>query len=174
MEQITQELDVPVAVVPERTPRRWGATNIVLAVGIVVGLVAATVFAVLALGAGSDADDARQRTNTLRARMIVLEHRATAADARRDRLVDLRKTAADRIEELGTALDASEAAQNAYVDVSNRAAAQHNAGDPDGAATTFRGEGQAAFDQLAEKVAAADRALVAVQAAIDDLEEELR
>jgi hypothetical protein len=174
MEQIAEVPDVTTDAELPATKQRWGATNVVLAVGIVVGLVAATTFLVLALGAGSDADDARQRTDALRHRMIVLQERATAAERRRDHLIELRDAAARRAEELGIALGASEEAQNSYVDVTNRAAAQHNAGDPDGATATFRGDGQAAFERLAERVAAADRALVAVQAAIDDLEEELR
>ncbi len=174
MDPITEAVEVRGVEVPESTKRRWGSTNVVLAVGIVVGLVAATVFGVLALGAGSDADAARQRTGTLRDRMSVLEGRALVAQQRRDRLTELRTTAANRMDDLGTALDQSEAAQNAYVEISNRGADQHNAGDPGAAAATFRGEGQTAFDQLAGNVAAADRALVAVQDSIHDLEEELR
>jgi hypothetical protein len=106
--------------------------------------------------------------------MSVLEGRALVPQQRRDRITELRTTAVNRMDELGTALDESEAAQNTYVDISNRGADQHNAGDHGAAAATFRGEGQAAFDQFAGKIAAADRALVAVQDVVHDLEEELR
>jgi hypothetical protein len=174
VEQITASSDAIAEDVPAEESRRWGPTNVTLAVGIVLGLVAATIVTMLALGVGSDADDARQRTDALRGRTIVLQGRATATEKARDRLVELRKTALSRIEDLGAALGESEVTQNAYVDIVNRGADQHNAGDPGGAAATFRGEGQAAFDRMAEEVAAADRALVAVQTAIHDLEEALQ
>jgi hypothetical protein len=174
METISDAPDATPEPVTEPTKRRSRTTNVVLAAAIVVGLVAAIACAVLAFGAGSSADDARARTHALGSRMNALQERASAIRQRRDHLVELREAAAARVMDLGDALAASEDAENAYVDVTNRAADQHNAGDPAGAAATFHGAGQAALDRLAEKVAAADRALVAVQTAINDLEEDLR
>ena len=174
MEPVTEAVEAPTEDRPEPPTHRRSSTNVVLAVGVVVGLVAATILAVLAFGAGSDAEAARHRTDTLHHQIRGLAARATAAQERRDRLADLRDAAASRAEELGNALDASAAAQNAYADITNRAAEQYNAGDVGGATATFLGDGKTAFDQMAATVAEADRALVAVQTAIRDLEEEVR
>jgi hypothetical protein len=173
MEPVT-ELEAPIEDRPEPSTHRRSSTNVVLAVGIVVGLVAATILAVLAFGAESDAEAARHRTDTLHHQIRGLAARATAAQERRDRLTDLRDTAASRVEELGNALNGSAAAQNAYVEITNRAANQYNAGDVGGATAAFQGDGKTAFDQMVATVAEADRALVAVQTAIRELEEEVR
>jgi hypothetical protein len=153
---------------------RWGATNVTLVVAIVVGLAAATVFLVLTLGARSDATDARHHTGTLRHRTVVLQERASAAEQRRERIATLAEAARTHVMDLGTALGDTTSAENAYADAANRAVDLFNSGDTGGAASAFARDGQTALDNMAARVAAADQALAATRAAIQDLEEELR
>jgi hypothetical protein len=174
MQQTMNETPVeeePEAAMPSRP---WGTTNVILVVAIVVGLVAATVFVVLALGARSDATDTRHHTGMLRHRTLVLQGRASSAEQRRERITKLAEAAQAHVMELGTALGDTSSAENAYADAANRAVDIFNSGDTGGAAAAFARDGQATLDEMAARVAAADQALAATRAALQQLEEELR
>jgi hypothetical protein len=61
-------------------------------------------------------------------------------------------------------------AQNAFIDVVNRAAAADSSGDRAGVASAFRGDGASALATMVQKNAAVQRAVAALDSALTRLE----
>ena len=71
-------------------------------------------------------------------------------------------------------LDATNVAEQAYTDATNRAAVLYNSGDEAGSVAVFQTDGQVTLDELGRQVAATDTALESVRVAVLHLQEVVR
>ena len=172
MEPTTVVPAEPAAPVPERPRRSRLKIALVVTLAVLLGVVVAA--SAYGLSARSAASDDRAEAQSLRRRESALERRETSADHRREQVEDAVQTVETRFEELGRALDATNVAEQAYTDATNRAAVLYNSGDEAGSVAVFQTDGQVTLDELGRQVAATDTALESVRVAVLHLQEVVR
>lgn len=158
----------PAAPEAPEPPRRSHAGAVMLAVAAVFVAVAIVLVAV-GLDARSQASNDDDRTAALTAQRDASAKEQRAFDRERERVRELANAVSARTNRLNAALNDSVVAQNAFIDVVNRAADLYNGGDRAAAATVFRTEGAPALATMIDKNTEVQQAFTAARAALAQL-----
>ena len=157
----------PEASPPPPARRGIGALMFALAA---VFVVVAVVLLVVGLNARSDASHDDDRTAALSTATAASAEKQHTIDHRREQIRALANTVTARATAVNTAFNDMVTAQNAFIDVVNRAAALDSSGNRAGVAGEFRGDGASALATMVERNASVQKAVAAIGAALDRLE----
>ncbi len=160
--------DSPSSGPPPPEPSRWWNGALVIIAVALLG-VGVALF-VGARQASSDASDARSQAATMEGSRLALDVQQNGLDDHR-RAIESAQSDLDRaMETLTTALRTAAAAQRHLIDVDDRAVVLSNQGNRSGATALVKSDGAAALADLDQKTAAASKAVVDAQAAVQQLQ----
>ena len=150
-------------------PARRGVGALMFALAALF-VVVAIVLVVVGVNARSDASHDDDRTAALSAATRASAAKQRTIDHQREEIRALANTVTARANTLNTAFNDMVEAQNAFIDVVNRAAAADSSGNRAGVASAFQGDGAAALATMVEKNAAVQQAVAALNSALTRLE----
>ncbi len=166
------ETELPDADQPTVETRRnpWNVVMVIVCAVLVLG---AATLAVVSRTVFSDASHIRGQAVVLDRHTDQVRAQGRRADALRTKITSETAAIDSTMTDLGTAMDAAVDAENHFTDITNQAADLYNQGQIAASVALLKSQGDPALADLAQKSAAADKAITAAQAAAQNLKETL-